>query len=187
MTASRGQWIAVGIILTILGGALTIGVALSDDLFPVAVGSRAPGFEAVNIANGDTVGLADYQGDVMLLNIWATWCAPCRQEMPSMERLYQELGPEGLRVVAISVDDGDGKIVQEFVDEFALTFEILHDPTQRVELTYQTTGVPESFVIDRHGVIVKKEIGAVDWDQPAQQALVRRLLADDSEEESQPD
>ncbi len=77
--------------------------------------------------------------------------------------------------------------MQEFVDEFALTFEILHDPSQKVELTYQTTGVPESFVIDRHGVIVKKEIGAIDWDQPAQQALVRRLLAVGSEEASQPD
>jgi peroxiredoxin len=79
-----------------------------------------------------------------------------------MERLYQELGPEGLRIVAVSVDNGNGDIVQEFVDEFALTFEILHDPSQKVELTYQTTGVPESFVIDRHGVIVKKEIGAID-------------------------
>lgn len=187
MTASRGQWIAVAIILTILGGALTIGVALSDDLFPVAVGSRAPDFRAVNIASGETVELADYEGEVVLLNIWATWCAPCRQEMPSMERLYQELGPEGLKVVAISVDDLGQDIVQEFVDEFDLTFEILHDESQEVELTYQTTGLPESFVIDRHGVIVKKEIGAVEWDLPAQQALVRRLLGVHSEEANQHD
>jgi peroxiredoxin len=178
MTASRGQWIAVAIILTILGGALTIGVALSDDLFPVAVGSSAPDFRAVNIASGDTVELADYEGEVVLLNIWATWCAPCRQEM---------LGPEGLKVVAISVDDLGQGIVQEFVDEFDLTFEILHDESQEIELTYQTTGLPESFVIDRHGVIVKKEIGAVEWDLPAQQALVRRLLGVDSEEANQHD
>lgn len=178
MTASRGQWIAVGMIVAVLTAALVVGAALSPDLFPVAVGSDAPEFRAVHIETGDTVNLASYEGDVVLLNIWATWCAPCRQEMPSMERLYREMREDGLRVVAVSVDATGPDIVRQFADELDLTFDILHDRGQGIEATYQTTGLPESFVIDRHGVIVKKEIGAVEWDHPAQRALMRRLLSD---------
>jgi peroxiredoxin len=141
------------------------------------VGAEAPDFVAVNIASEDSVRLSDYQGEVVLLNLWATWCAPCRQEMPSMERLYEELGPEGLRIVAVSVDP-TRRVVHEFVDEYGLTFDILHDQSQRVDVLYQTTGLPESFVIDRHGVIVKKTY-QMEWDHPAQVAFLRTLLGTD--------
>ena len=178
MSSSRNQWIAVGTIVVVLAGALTAGVLLSDDMFPVTVGSEAPNFTAVDLATGDTVSLADYRGEVVLLNVWATWCAPCRQEMPSMERLQNILGPEGLNIVAVSVDYGTRE-VREFVDELGLTFDILYDRTQRVDVTYQTTGLPESFVIDRHGVIVKKT-WQEEWDDPTHVAFLRRLLADGS-------
>lgn len=160
----------------ILGATLTAGVMLSEDMFPVSVGSKAPDFTAVDLTTQDTVTLADYEGEVVLLNLWATWCAPCREEMPSMERLYNILGPEGLKIVAVSVDFGSDE-VEEFVEEFGLTFDILHDRAQRVDAIYQTTGLPESFVIDRHGVIVKKTWG-MEWDDPAQVAFLRRLLSD---------
>jgi peroxiredoxin len=176
MTRSRGQWSAVGLIVALLGGTLAAAVALSEDLFPVAVGSEAPNFQAVDISTGESVMLTDYRGEVVLLNIWATWCPPCREEMPSMERLFEELGPQGLHIVAVSVDAGDVDVVREFVEEFQLTFDILHDPSGDIETTYQTTGLPETFIIDQHGVIVKKYIGAVEWDEPAQQAMIRRLI-----------
>ena len=99
-----------------------------------------------------------------------------------MERLFQELGPSGLRVVAVSVDVGDAAAVRQWAADRGLSFAIWHDPSGRVERLYQTTGVPESFVIDRHGVIVKKIIGATEWDHPAQQTLIRRLLAGEASE-----
>ena len=94
-----------------------------------------------------------------------------------MERLYSILGPEGLKIVAVSVDFGSDE-VEKFVDEFGLTFDVLYDRTQQIDQIYQTTGLPESFVIDRHGVIVKRTWG-MEWDDPAQVAFLRRLLSDD--------
>ncbi|MCZ6856720.1 MAG: TlpA disulfide reductase family protein, partial [Gemmatimonadetes bacterium] len=76
--SSRGQWIAVGIIMTLLVGALGIGVLLNEDIAQVTTGAEAPAFNAVNLATGDSVTLADYRGEVVLLNLWATWCGPCR-------------------------------------------------------------------------------------------------------------
>ncbi len=168
--------IAIAIVL----GFTSIGIA-NDDL---GVGSEAPEFRAVDLTTQDTVRLADYEGEVVLLNLWATWCAPCREEMPSMERLYNILGPEGLKIVAVSVDFGSDE-VEEFVDEFGLTFDILYDGTQQIDQIYQTTGLPESFVIDRHGVIVKKTWG-MEWDDPAQVAFLRRLLSDDGPTDGAP-
>ncbi len=175
-SASKGQWIAVGVILTLLAGALGVGVLLMEDIKQVQPGVEAPNFNAVNLVTGDSITLADYRGEVVLLNLWATWCAPCRWEMPSMERLYQELGPAGLRIVAVSVDQVSGDQVMEFVNELELTFDILHDRSGQIEIDYQATGLPETVIIDRQGVIVHKAIGPVEWDQAVQQDRLRRLL-----------
>ena len=133
-SASKGQWIAVGVILTLLAGALGVGVLLMEDIKQVTTGVDAPDFNAVNLVTGDSVTLADYRGEVVLLNLWATWCGPCRWEMPSMERLYQELGPAGLKIVAVSVDQVSGDEVMEFANELELTFDILHDRSGQIEI-----------------------------------------------------
>ncbi len=174
--ASKGQWIAVGVILTLLAGALGVGVLLMEDIKQVQPGVEAPDFNAVNLVTGDSVTLADYRGEVVLLNLWATWCGPCRWEMPSMERLYQKLGPAGLKIVAVSVDQVSGDEVMEFANELQLTFDILHDRGGQIEIDYQATGLPETVIIDRQGVIVHKAIGPVEWDDPVQEARLRRLL-----------
>lgn len=174
--ARRGQWITVGIIVGGLGGALVAGMSLSEDIKPVRPGSEAPNVIALNLATGDSVELADYLGEVVLLNIWATWCAPCEQEMPAMQRLHEQLGPKGVKVVAVSVDVSDSKEVIEWVTERHLTFDVLHDRSGQIERLYQTTGWPESFVIDQQGIIVKKEIGPRAWDQPPNTAIFKRLL-----------
>ena len=190
MHAARGQWIAVGIILTLLAGALTVGLLLTEDIAQVTVGARAPNFNAANLATGDSVSLDDYRGEVVLLNVWATNCAPCRWEMPSMERLHAKLGPAGLKVVAVSVDRLSGERVAAFAGELGLTFDVLHDPRGQIELDYQTTGLPETVIIDREGVIVHKAIGAVDWDDPVHTARFRRFLgvadADETETPEEP-
>jgi peroxiredoxin len=175
--AQRGQWILVLVIIGVLGGALIVGTALTPGLGPVAIGTKAPDFRALHLASRDSVGLDRYEGNVVLLNVWATWCIPCEAEMPSIQRLYDELNPLGLEVLAVSVDEGSPDRVQEWIDERGFTFEILHDQSGNIERTYQTIGVPETFIIDRDGVIVKKVIGATEWDHPTHTTLLRQLLA----------
>jgi peroxiredoxin len=94
-----------------------------------------------------------------------------------MEQLEKELGPDGLKIVAVSVDEGGPDAVRQFARDYGLTFRILHDPSGRIQRIYQTTGIPESFVINRDGRIVKKVIGASNWDATVNKDLVRRLLA----------
>lgn len=173
----KKQWIVVLVIVGVLTAGAVAAVKLAPDIFPVEVGSRAPDFKAVDLANGDTLTLASYQGQVVLLNVWATWCEPCRVEMPALERLQQELGPHGLRIVAVSIDEAGPDVVREFQREYGLTFQILQDRSRAIERTYQTTGVPETFVLNREGRIVKKVIGAAEWDSPVNKDLIRRLLA----------
>ena len=157
-------------------GAIVAGKALTDDVRPVRPGSRAPDFTAVSVSDGDTVSLRDYDGDVILLNLWATWCAPCEVEMPSMQRLHEQLGPSGLKIVAVSVDTQESALVERWVNERGLTFDVLHDKRGRIMTDYQATGWPESFIIDREGLIVRKIWGPAEWDDPAELALFRRLL-----------
>jgi peroxiredoxin len=175
--AHRGQWIAVGVVLSVIAFGLTAALLLTPEITRIEPGARAPDARVLDVGTGDTVALATYRGRVLLLNLWATWCPPCEEEMPSIERLHQELGPEGLKVVAISVDQGESQAVERWAAERGLTFTVLHDPSGRIQQTFQTTGMPESFVVDRRGVIMKKVIGATAWDHPAQKALFRRLLA----------
>jgi peroxiredoxin len=174
--ASRGQWTAVGVVLGVIGFAIGAALLLTPEITRIEPGTRAPDYQVFGVATPDTVSLRAFRGEVVLLNVWATWCAPCEQEMPSMERLHQEMGPQGLRVVAVSVDQAPPEAVRSWVEARNLTFTVLHDPSGRIQQVYQTTGVPESFVVDRNGVIVKKIIGATEWDHPAQKALFRRLL-----------
>jgi thiol-disulfide isomerase/thioredoxin len=144
----------------------------------VSVGSKAPPIEGVTLDGKKTPRkLADYSDKVVLLNVWATWCEPCRIEMPSIEKLHKEFASKGLAVVAISVDDpGAEQRILDFVKEYGLTFEVLHDPRQVTTRNYQITGYPETFIIARDGTIRRKLIGAADWSSDANRALIRELL-----------
>ena len=173
------QWTLV---LVVVAGLLLGAAALSrlgGDVAQVGVGADAPEFRLPDLATGDTVSLRErYAGKVTLVNIWATWCVPCRAEMPSMEQLYTGLAPRGFAIAAISIDEGSPEDVRAFAEELKLTFDILHDRSTQVQQVYQTTGVPESFLLNRDGVIVKRVIGAHDWNSPANRSLVERLLAE---------
>jgi cytochrome c biogenesis protein CcmG/thiol:disulfide interchange protein DsbE len=196
---SRQQWTTVaGIVAALAIAFLVADHFVGREFALVGIGSHAPDFRAATMdgvpgqaAHVKTIG--DYRGDVVLLNIWATWCAPCRVEMPSIETLQRTFGPRGLHIVAISVDGQDAdSTIRSFVKQYGLTFEILHDPTVpplladgdrlpgAIERAYQTTGVPETFVIARDGVIRKKWIGAADWSSPGNQALINQLLQEPS-------
>ncbi|MEO6526402.1 MAG: TlpA disulfide reductase family protein [Gemmatimonadaceae bacterium] len=175
----RQQWgIVLGVVL-LLAAALGAGVHfLGDELFPVSVGSAAPPLNAVTLDGTKRAkSLADYKGKVVLLNVWATWCEPCKVEMPSIEKLHREFDARGLAVVAVSVDDpGSESRILDYAKELGLTFEVLHDPAKLTVGNYQITGYPETFVIARDGIIRKKVIGPQDWSSDANRALIRELL-----------
>lgn len=171
------QWIVVGTII----GSLVLGATLLTRYGPevqrVEVGAPAPDFHAIDLATGDSMSLRQrYPGAVTLVNVWATWCVPCRVEMPAMEKLYQALAPEGFRIAAISIDEGPPEDVRAFGQQLGLSFDLLQDRSTQVQQIYQTTGVPESFLLNRDGVIVKRVIGAHDWGSPVNRALIERLL-----------
>jgi cytochrome c biogenesis protein CcmG, thiol:disulfide interchange protein DsbE len=171
------QWVFVGLVVTGVAAGATILTQVGREVAPVAVGATAPDFRALDLATGDSVSLRErYLGKVTLVNIWATWCVPCRVEMPAMERLYTALAPRGFAIAAVSIDEGSPDDVRKFGQELGLSFDLLQDRSSRIQQLYQTTGVPESFLLDRHGVIVKRIIGAHDWNSPANRALVERLL-----------
>lgn len=171
------QWILVGVIVAGLASGAVALAKFGPDVEQVAVGARAPDFRAIDLATGDSVSFREhYDGAVTLVNIWATWCIPCRVEMPAMERVYRDLAPRGFKIAAISIDEGSPEDVRAFGQELGLSFDLLQDRSTAVQQTYQTTGVPESFLINRHGVIVKRIIGAHDWGSPVNRALVERLL-----------
>lgn len=151
---------------------------------PVVAGFRAPDF-AVTDQRGEPVTLAAFAGKVVLLNVWATWCGPCREEMPSMERLYGQFSRDDFEIAAISIDalpdrtDEDGNPGGDpfaFARELDLTFPVLLDPAGAITRTYRTSAVPESFLIGRDGVIYKKVAGSTEWDSPTNVELVRRLV-----------
>ena len=171
------QWLLVGSVVM----ALVLGAAALARYGPegprVEVGASAPDFTAIHLGTGDSVTLHErYKGSVTLVNIWATWCVPCRAEMPAMEKMYQALAPNGFKIAAVSIDEGAPDDVRAFGQELGLTFDLLQDRSTKVQQIYQTTGVPESFLLDREGVIVKRVIGAHDWASPVNRALIERLL-----------
>jgi cytochrome c biogenesis protein CcmG/thiol:disulfide interchange protein DsbE len=186
----RHSRLPYAIALVAMGVLVVLAWLGKGTLRPVIAGEPAPEFTATNLA-GEPVRLSDYRGKVVLLNVWATWCEPCRLEMPSMERLRQMVhampGGEDFEILAVSVDatlekpDALGRGVkagdlETFAHELGLTFPIVHNAAGDVQSLFQTTGVPESFIVDRDGVIYYKYAGPTEWDVPQHLELIRRLL-----------
>ena len=171
------QWALVGMIVAgLVAGAVAL-TKFGPDIEQVAVGARTPDFRAIDLATGDSVSFREhYEGAVTLVNIWATWCIPCRVEMPGMDSVYQSLAPRGFKIAAVSIDEGSPEDVRAFGQELGISFDLLQDRSTTVQQIYQTTGVPESFLINRDGIIVKRVIGEHAWNSPVNRALVERLL-----------
>jgi peroxiredoxin len=125
--------------------------------------------------SGKKVSLSQYRGKLVFLNFWATWCPPCRAEMPSMERLYQKLKGQGLVVLGVDLQE-NAKSVQKFVDEHKLTFPILLDSDGRVGTTYGARSIPTTYIIGRDGSALGGTIGGREWDSPEMIAFFTRLL-----------
>ena len=145
-------------------------VTLADVQLPAGVdtekpevGFKAPAFTARNL-KGHRVQLADYKGKVVLLNLWATWCGPCRVEMPGMENLYRRYRSQGFEILAVSLDKGASDKVQTFADEYQLSFPVLLDSEGQVERRYNSVTIPTTYVIDKNGMVVAEVDGAKNWE-----------------------
>jgi peroxiredoxin len=133
--------------------------------------------------NGQNVTLSDHFGKkVVLVNIWATWCTECRRELPTVQSMYEKFGGDDFEVLAVSIDAAGAKAIIPFMRELGLKFPALQDTSGSIQLIYGTTGVPETFVIDKQGKVAFIEIGAGDWREPDKQALIRGLMEENTKE-----
>ncbi len=146
----------------------------------VKVGAAAPAY-ATRALSGDSVSLAALRGQVVLLNIWATWCHPCRTEIPELEALHRQYAKDGLVVAGVSVDNGGMDAgIREFVRDFQMTYPVWLDPDERITAQFLTIGVPETFLIDRTGVIRWRKIGAIQQGDTTLTNALRKALAQPS-------
>jgi peroxiredoxin len=142
---------------------------------PAVEGNAAPDFTLKDLS-GQPVQLSSLKGKVVLLNFWATWCPPCREEVPSMVRLNQAMQGKRFQMLAVSIDEGGKDAVNAFFKKGGVVLPALLDSDGRIARQYGTTGVPETFVIDTKGVILKKVIGPMDWSSPQVIAALDELI-----------
>lgn len=138
--------------------------------------SPAPDVSVVSFANGSTLKLSDLKGKVVLLNFWATWCPPCREEIPSMMKLNSFMSGKPFQMVAISIDEGGRKDIESFFKESGFSLPTYLDESGASAKSYGVTGVPESFIIDKKGLLVKKIIGGLDWNSPETVSFLEGLM-----------
>jgi len=136
--------------------------------------TKAPDFTLKDV-NGKTINLSSLKGKVILLNFWATWCPPCKAEMPSMNRLYNEIKAKGFEVVAVSTDNSLSP-VKEFLAKSRVDFTVLFDEKKAVSRQYKVFSMPTTFLIDRNGFIVEKYYGEYEWTEPDVRKQIEKLL-----------
>ena len=140
---------------------LALACATVESPGPPRVGAPAPEFAAPTLM-GDTVSLASLRGDVVLLNLWATWCAPCRHETPFLQSIFEEHAEQGFRIVGVSMDTRDAADqVAMFVEEYGVTYDVLHDSRMVAMDLYQVLGLPATFLLDREGRLLWMRYGPI--------------------------
>ncbi len=178
---SRHFFLTVFLVLIVVGLLIALSMKEKDSSFKlvgqsrIKVGSPAPNFTFPDLT-GQTVSLSDYRGRLVFLNIWATWCPPCVDEMPSMEKLYNKFKSDQFEILAVSVDGEGSKVVAPFMERLNLTFPALLDKKGKIKNIYGVTGIPESFIIGKNGIILKKVIGPIDWAKPDVSRFFEDLL-----------
>ena len=148
---------------------LWVSACVPDDMGPPQVGEQAPEFQAVSLEDQQRiVSLADYAGRTILVNLWATWCAPCRQETPYLQSVYEENQDRGLMVVGVSVDSPSAlDLVEGFLEEMGVTYDILLDPEMVSTNAFAPIGYPASYLIDGDGIVRFTRLGPILEDDPA--------------------
>lgn len=136
----------------------------------------APDILVNNLNGGTALKLSELKGKVVLLNFWATWCPPCREEIPSMMKLNRAMSGKPFQMVAISIDEGGKPAIDSFFQTSGLSLPAYTDPDNKAAKAYGITGVPETFIIDKKGIIVKKVIGPLAWDGDDVAAFLNDLM-----------
>lgn len=168
--------VIIGVVVAAIVIVVVIVLSQKEKFILMTAGAEAIDFTYPDL-EGKPHKLSDMRGNVVFLNVWATWCDPCREEMPSMQRMYEKYRGKPFKVVAVSIDSVSDEKVKKFADEFGLTFLILHDQKGSIKDTYKTTGVPETFIIDQNGVVAEKVWGPRDWSNPKNLYTIENLLA----------
>jgi cytochrome c biogenesis protein CcmG, thiol:disulfide interchange protein DsbE len=184
LKASEGRFKSIGIFALIIAAVFVVAVLLArkdsslnlPKQLPPDTRRPAPNFTLPGL-DGKMVNLTDYKGKVVLLNIWATWCPSCVEEMPSMEKLYKELKGDDFEILAVSIDESGTKSVVPFMQKYKLSFPTLIDSGGEVARRfYRVTGVPESFIINKEGNIEQVIIGPTDWAAPETISYFKNLI-----------
>jgi peroxiredoxin len=143
----------------------------------LAVGAPAPAYAAQTM-DGAPIALADLKGEAVMLNVWATWCKPCREEIPALDSLHREFGPRGFRVVGVSIDvAGDTAEIAGFARGLGASYDLWLDPDDKVSTIFRAIGVPSTALIDKDGVLRWRHMGPVRASDPALRALLDSVLA----------
>lgn len=169
----------VVVVLSLVAGSIYLGATSSsrpnyEPVKPVELGEEAPDFQLED-NSGNKVSLSSLRGKVVMINFWATWCPPCRAEMPSMEKLNQAMAGEDFVMLAINIEENGRTAVAEFLKNSPHSFPILYDEEGVVQKLYGVYKFPESFVIRKDGIIDDKVIGAIDWAHPETIAYFKEL------------
>jgi peroxiredoxin len=138
-------------------------------------GDRAPEFTLPSL-DGKSVSLSSYRGKVVMVHFWATWCPPCIEELPTLESLYRAYVGKDLEILAVSVDEGGAGAVGRFMQKNRFALPVLLNPDQSVSRRYCTLKFPETYLIDRDGIVRRKVIGAADWTSPAAQEFIQAIV-----------
>jgi len=170
---SKSNFLKLLVLGTILGGAMFLALRQRAPR-PVSIGDAAPDFTLPALASGN-VSLRAYRHRVVVVNFWATWCPPCVQETPSLERFAQQMEKRGVAVLGVSVDE-DPAALEKFVAGYHLSYPILRDPDRSTAARYGTFKFPETYILDRDGKVAEKIVGATDWSDPRVIALVQELV-----------
>ena len=138
-------------------------------------GDQAPEFR-LSALDGKEISLSSHRGKVVMVHFWATWCPPCVEELPTLERLYSAYYGKDLEILAVSVDEGGAGAVAQFMERNRFALPVLLNPDQSVARQYGTFKFPETYLLDRDGIVRKKVIGAADWMSPTAQEIIQAMV-----------
>ncbi len=171
----KASLLIILVILAVIGALFFFGEHGGRRVPLAREGEPAPEFSLPSL-DGGTVDLASYRGKVVMVHFWATWCPPCVEEIPTLDRLARRFAGTDFRLLAVSVDEGGADAVRAFLKRNELSLQVLLDPDRGTAARYGTFKFPETYIVDRRGILRYKAIGARNWMHPENIKIVQELL-----------
>lgn len=169
---SKTNAVKIAVLVVILGGA-TYFALRQHQAPPLAIGDSAVNFSVPAVPSG-LLDLKNYRGQIVVLNLWATWCPPCVEETPSLEQFAEKMRDQGVIVVSVSVDE-DLRALQDFIQKYHISYPVGRDPDRSLSARYGTIQFPETYIFDHRGLLAEKVVGPTDWADPRIQNFVLDL------------